>query len=59
MSKQPPVPPSSRSPKDQGGKTLQNFKGVKPKENSENLREQGDAGNIRQNTTHKGYQQDR
>ena len=41
--KAPPIPPEQRA-----------FPGQKP-----NLREQGQAGNIHQNTHHQGHQQDR
>ncbi len=59
----PPVPPAGRSPKGPGDQT------VPPKDTagsggrssgaSANLKEQGQPGNIAQNTTHQGYQQDR
>ncbi len=59
MAKQPPVPPAGRSPKGPGSDgevpKTSHKKGGPPN----NLREQGDTGNIRQNTTNDGYQQDR
>ena len=59
MSRMPPVPPENRS-----------TKGVKPEDPDvrprdpkpparENMAEQGRQGNIRQNTTNQGHQQDR
>ena len=57
--KAPPVPPASRSPKGPSGAKRA------PRDTSqrdtvpENLDEQGDQGNIAQNTTNQGYQQDR
>ena len=57
--KPPPVPPASRSPKGPGGapKTPRDTSQHKPER--ENLKEQGRQGNIAQNTTNQGYQQDR
>lgn len=58
MSKQPPVPPASRSPKGPGN--VANAKGEKGKDTPpDNLAEQGHQGDIKQNTTNQGYQQDR
>jgi hypothetical protein len=57
----PPVPPASRSPKGPGDQ-------AEPPTSSdtddtdqapENLKEQDRQGNIKQNTTNQGYQQDR
>lgn len=61
MSKRmPPVPPAGRSPKGPGDQT------VPPSANDaggkgvpDNLKEQDRQGNIAQNTTNQGYQQDR
>lgn len=39
-------------------KEKQDVKAPSP-DDSENLKEKGNVGNIRQNTTHQGYQQDR
>jgi hypothetical protein len=60
MSKRPPIPPASRPPKDPGaGRQAAPEPRRKPGGPPENLREQGDAGNTKQNTTNDGYQQDR
>jgi hypothetical protein len=59
MSKPPPVPPANRSPKGTGSSPAKKPSDAKPDDKSQNLREQGDAGNIHQNTHHQGYQQDR
>ena len=57
----PPVPPASRSPKGPGDQaeppTSTDSKGAG--EAPENLKEQDRQGNIKQNTTNQGYQQDR
>jgi hypothetical protein len=63
----PPVPPAGRSPKGPGSQT-----GTPGQEQGDisarqadagardrNLGEQGRQGNIKQNTTHQGHQQDR
>lgn len=58
MSKQPPVPPANRSPKGPGDAASakdEKGKGTPP----DNFAEQGRQGDIKQNTTHQGYQQDR
>ena len=57
--KPPPVPRANRSPKGTGGapKTPRDTSQHKPV--PENLKQQGQQGNIAQNTTHQGYQQDR
>jgi len=58
MTKMPPVPPANRSPKGPGDSHK-----VEPDtskdERPDNLAEQGRQGNIKQNTTNQGYQQDR
>jgi hypothetical protein len=68
MTKKPPVPPASRSPHDRSIRgpgsdpSVANDNAgdaIKPTKPPKNLREQGDEGNIEQNTTHQGYQQDR
>jgi hypothetical protein len=58
MSKMPPVPPANRSPKGPGDehKVERDTKGD---ERPENLDQQGERGNIRQNTTNQGYNQGR
>jgi hypothetical protein len=56
--KPPPVPPANRSPKGPGdAKEAPTKSGLKPER--KNLEEQGRQGNIAQNTTNQGYQQDR
>ena len=60
MAKRPPVPPAGRSPKGPGADgDVAEKASRKPDRVPNNLREQGDAGNISQNTTNDGYQQDR
>jgi hypothetical protein len=59
MAKRPPVPPANRSPKGKGSSPKPGRPDVKPEKAPHNLREQGDAGNINQNTHHQGHQQDR
>lgn len=55
--KMPSVPEDNRSRKGTGSSpTLRN---EKPKGPPENLGEQDRQGNIKQNTTNQGYQQDR
>jgi hypothetical protein len=58
MTKMPPVPKSNRSPKGPGANPKV-AKDEPDRPRPENLREQGQQGNIAQNTTHQGYQQDR
>jgi hypothetical protein len=57
MSKMPPVPPEQRSDKGPGSdpkiEVDENIPG------RENFDTQGRQGNIKQNTTNQGYQQDR
>jgi hypothetical protein len=61
MSKLPPIPPENRSQKGPGEpatperKAPQRPAGERP----ENPDQQGRHANIKQNTTHQGYQQDR
>jgi hypothetical protein len=59
MSKKPPVPPANRTPKGVGSDPKAKEPDIKPEKAPQNLREQGDAGNIEQNTRNQGYQQDR
>ena len=58
----PPIPPQNRSPKGTGGDThldpKANAKNA-PHSDEQNLAQQGHQGNIKQNTTNQGYQQDR
>lgn len=58
-SQMPPVPPASRSPKGPGATPRAAKNTAKPEPAPENAAEQGDEGNISQNTHHQGYQQDR
>jgi hypothetical protein len=62
MSKVPPVPPANRSPKGPGADPNVKLEDQKPADTgsaSKNLAEQDRQGNIKQNTTNQGYQQDR
>jgi hypothetical protein len=57
--KPPPVPPANRSPKGpQGGPEVPTDTSAHENRPS-NLAEQDRQGNIKQNTTNQGYQQDR
>lgn len=57
-SKMPPVPPANRSPKGPGADPdLES--GTGETQATRNLAEQGRQGNIKQNTTNQGHQQDR
>ncbi|AWK88810.1 hypothetical protein [Azospirillum thermophilum] len=58
----PPVPPAGRSDKGPGGATDPSADDTNDRGNREvpaNLKEQDRQGDIKQNTTHQGYQQDR
>lgn len=61
MSKFPPIPPQNRS--DKGPGEPEHAGRDAPKrpagERPENPAQQGRQANIKQNTTHQGYQQDR
>jgi hypothetical protein len=63
MTKRPPVPPASRSPNGPGSDSGANGKitrdDAERAARKTNLEDQGDPGNIVQNTTNQGYQQDR
>jgi hypothetical protein len=60
MANQPqPVPPAGRSPKGPGGAADVPKDAGKLPHSPGNLAEQDRQGNIKQNTTHQGYQQDR
>jgi hypothetical protein len=59
MSKLPPVPPANRSPKGPGLDPAVRAVDPQPDERQRNLAEQGRQGNVKQNTTNQGYQQDR
>lgn len=55
----PPVPPDQRPDKGPGEAAPGVTGGSAPKPQSDNPREQGQSGNISQNTTNKGLQHDR
>jgi hypothetical protein len=57
MSKMPPVPPEQRSNKGPGSDPK--FEAEENIPGRENFDTQGRQGNIKQNTTNQGYQQDR
>src|SRR5437879_3846007 len=60
MTKPPPVPPDNQSHKGTGDPKTGNAHQIqKGRVHIDNPREQGQAGNTAQNTTHQGYQQDR
>ena len=55
----PPVPPAARSDKGPGSNPKEPVGAIKDEQSPRNLAKQGRQGNIKQNTTHQGYQQDR
>ena len=57
MTKKPPVPDANRSPKGTGS-APEPHDDTRKKE-TENLAQEDDQGNIKQNTTNQGHQQDR
>ena len=57
--KPPPIPPSNRSPKEHGQARPRPTETGRRKGGAPNLKEQGRQGNVAQNTTNQGYQQDR
>jgi hypothetical protein len=57
--KAPPVPPASRSPKGPGDSAEPPRDTAQHDAVPKNLEEQDRQGNIKQNTTNQGYQQDR
>jgi len=60
--KMPPVPPANRSPKGPGSDpavSADTAPDKKMEDRQRNLGEQGRQGDIKQNTTNQGYQQDR
>ncbi|MCW5737225.1 MAG: hypothetical protein KIS73_24075 [Enhydrobacter sp.] len=59
MAKPPPVPPENRSKKGTGSDPKAPADDAHKPGPPQNLREQGQQGNIHQNTHHQGYQQDR
>ena len=58
-SKMPPVPPDNQSRKGTGDDKEMSANQTPRQQRVENLNEQGRQGNIKQNTTNQGYQQDR
>ncbi|SFO34378.1 hypothetical protein SAMN05216330_102777 [Bradyrhizobium sp. Ghvi] len=60
-SKMPPVPPDNQSRKGTGDdkKKMSANQASRGRQRVENPNEQGQQGNIKQNTTNQGYQQDR
>ncbi len=60
-SRLPPVPPEGRRPKGPGDQAEPPTSSDKAgaKKVRDNLKEQGQQGNTKQNTTNQGYQQDR
>lgn len=59
MAKMPPIPPEQRSDKGPGDPGTVHKDDQKPGRAPSNLAEQDRQGDIKQNTTHQGYQQDR
>ena len=56
----PPVPPAGRSPKGPGDQTQPPASSDEGASKApDNLKEQDRQGNVKQNTTNQGYQQDR
>jgi hypothetical protein len=58
MAKMPPIPPQNRSSKGVKSDAHERPRDEKPPRR-DNFAEQGHQGNIKQNTTNQGYQQDR
>jgi hypothetical protein len=59
MGKLPPVPEENRSPKGPGSSPKVERDSTDHKRQPANPREQGQQGNIAQNTTNQGYQKNR
>jgi hypothetical protein len=63
MSKSPPIPPEQRAFKGEKpnveGSSPADVQGAESGNADVNLEEQGRYGDIKQNTTHQGFQQDR
>lgn len=57
--KMPPVPPAGRSDKGPPDASAPSPEDTVRQPAPENPEQQGQQGNVRQNTTHQGYQQDR
>jgi len=54
--KMPPVPSANRSPKGAGeSKEIKGELDIEPRKKTDNFAEQGETGNIRQNTINAGY----
>ncbi|UPK30089.1 hypothetical protein [Bradyrhizobium sp. 195] len=59
-SRMPNVPPDNQSRKGTGDpKQMPSDQGPRGQQRAENPDQQGEQGNIKQNTTNQGYQQDR
>jgi hypothetical protein len=59
-SKMPPVPPENQSHKGTGdSKKMSADQAPHGQQRAQNPHQQGQQGNIKQNTTNQGYQQDR
>ena len=58
-SRPPPVPPANRSNKGPGDSPNVPKDTAPGRQTPQNLAEQDRQGNIKQNTTHQGHQQDR
>lgn len=54
MTKKPAIPPANRSPKGPGSDPKVEIDEKKPAEREVNPHEQGETGNIEQNTTNQG-----
>lgn len=59
MTKPPPVPKENLSPKGPGEDKSTPKSAGQLAQGEKNLQQQGRQGNIKQNTTNQGYQQDR
>jgi hypothetical protein len=59
MTKSPPVPQENRSPKGTGDDKSPADDITRRDRREPNPRQQGEQGNIKQNTTNQGYQQNR
>jgi hypothetical protein len=59
MTKMPPVPPENQNPHGPDTESKIKKENTKPDDRQRNLAQQGRQGNIKQNTTNQGHQQDR
>jgi hypothetical protein len=57
--KMPPVPAENQSPKGTGDSKQVSSTAPRDQQRAQNPDQQGQQGNIKQNTTNQGYQQDR